>query len=99
MATDDRTFVGGGAAATPIGGRDLLESMTVNSQGITYKINAFGQRVSEAFSGTTTHYIHDIRGNIIAEANGNRRDDDGIRVDGRPASGADRLVRQHLLCA
>ena len=70
MATDDRTFVGGGSMADTYGGRNLLESMTVNSQGITYKLNAFGQRVSEAFSGATTHYIHDIRGNIIAEANG-----------------------------
>lgn len=70
MATDDRTFVGGGAASFTYGGRNLLESMTVNSQGITYKLNAFGQRVSEAFSGNTTHYIHDIDGNVIAEADG-----------------------------
>jgi len=70
MATDDRTFVGGGAAAFTYGGRNLLESMTVNSQGITYKINGLGQRVSEAFSGSTTHYIHDINGNVIAEADG-----------------------------
>ena len=70
MATDDRTFIGGGSVSNTFGGRDRLESMTVNSQAITFKINAFGQRVSKAFSGTTTHYIHDIRGNIIAEANG-----------------------------
>jgi len=70
MATDDRAIVGGGSMSATYGGRNLLESMTVNSQGITYKLNAFGQRVSEAFSGATTHYIHDIRGNIIAEANG-----------------------------
>jgi RHS repeat-associated protein len=70
MATDDRTFVGGGAAAFTFGGRNLLESMTVNSQGITYKINGLGQRVSEAFSGSTTHYIHDVGGNVIAEADG-----------------------------
>jgi RHS repeat-associated protein len=70
MATDDRTFVGGGSMSATYGGRNLLESMTVNSQGITYKLNAFGQRVSEAFSGSTTHYIHDIRGNAIAEADG-----------------------------
>jgi len=70
MASDDRTFVGGGAMADTYGGRNLLESMTVNSQSITYKLNAFEQRVSEAFSGSTTHYIHDIRGNVIAEADG-----------------------------
>ena len=70
MATDDRTFVGGGAAAFTYGGRDKLESMTVNSQGITYKVNAFNQRVSMAFSGATTHYIHNLSGHIIAEANG-----------------------------
>jgi len=70
MATDDRTFVGGGAADFTFGGRNLLESMTVNSQGITYKINGLGQRVSEAFSGATTHYIHDVSGNVIAEADG-----------------------------
>lgn len=70
MASDDRTFVGGGAAAFTYGGRNLLESMTVNSQGITYKLNGFGQRVSEAFSSNTTHYIHDINGNVIAEADG-----------------------------
>ncbi len=55
---------------SPYGGRNVLESMTVNSQGITYKINGLGQRVSEAFSGSTTHYIHDISGNVIAEADG-----------------------------
>lgn len=70
MASDDRTFVGGGAAAFTYGGRNLLESMTVNSQGITYKLNGLGQRVSEAFSGNTTHYVHDINGNVIAEADG-----------------------------
>ncbi len=70
MATDDRTFVGGGSMADTYGGRNMLESMTVNSQGITYKINAFGQRVSEAFSGNTTHYIHEIGNHVIAEADG-----------------------------
>ncbi|MBV8978160.1 MAG: RHS repeat-associated core domain-containing protein [Alphaproteobacteria bacterium] len=70
VASDDRTFVGGGAAAFTYGGRNLLESMTVNSQGITYKLNGLGQRVSEAFSGNTTHYIHDTSGNVIAEADG-----------------------------
>lgn len=70
MATDDRTFVGGGAAAFTYGGRNKLESMTIGGNGITYKVNAFNQRVSEAFSGNTTHYVHDILGNIVAEANG-----------------------------
>ncbi len=70
MASDDRTFVGGGAAAFTYGGRNLLESMTVNSQGITYKLNGLGQRVSEAFSGNTAHFIHDVSGNVIAEADG-----------------------------
>jgi RHS repeat-associated protein len=70
MATDDRVIVSGGSASFTYGGRNKLESMSVNSQAITYKLNAFGQRVSEAFSGSTTHFIHDIRGNIIAEANG-----------------------------
>ena len=70
MATDDRAIIGGGSMSATYGGRNLLESMTVNSQGITYKLNAFMQRVSEAFSGSTTHYIHDIKGNLIAEANG-----------------------------
>jgi RHS repeat-associated protein len=70
MASDDRTFVGGGSMSDTYGGRNLLESMTVNSQSITYKLNAFGQRVSEAFSGNTTHYINDVRGMVIAEADG-----------------------------
>ena len=70
IATDDRAIVGGGSMSATYGGRDKLESMTVNSQGITYKLNAFGQRVSMAFSGATTHYVHDILGNIIAEADG-----------------------------
>lgn len=70
MATDDRDIVGGGSAAFTYGGRNKLESMTIGGNAITYKVNAFGQRVSEAFSGNTTHYIHDILGNIIAEANG-----------------------------
>lgn len=70
VATDDRTFVGGGAVVNTFGGRDRLESQTVNSQPVTFKINALGQRVSKTFSSTITHYIHDIKGNIIAEANG-----------------------------
>ena len=70
MATDDRALVGGGSMSATYGGRNLLESMTVNSQGITYKLNAFNQRVSEAFSGSTTHYVHDILGNLMAEADG-----------------------------
>lgn len=70
MATDDRTFIGGGSVSNTFGGRDRLESQTVNGQGVTFKINAFGQRDSKAFSGTTTHFIHDIRGLIIAEADG-----------------------------
>lgn len=70
MATDDRTFIGGGSVSNTFGGRDRLESQTVNSQSVTFTINAFGQRVSKAFSGTTTHFIHDILGHIIAEANG-----------------------------
>ena len=70
IATDDRAIVGGGSMSATYGGRDKLESMTVNSQGITYKLNAFNQRVSMAFSGATTHYVHDILGNIIAEADG-----------------------------
>jgi RHS repeat-associated protein len=70
MATDDRTFIGGGSVSNTFGGRDRLESMTVNGASITYKINAFGQRVSMATVSATTHYIHDIEGNIIAEANG-----------------------------
>lgn len=70
MATDDRAIVGGGSAAFTYGGRNKLESMTVNGNGITYKLNAFGQRVSEAFSGSTTHYIHSITDQLLAEANG-----------------------------
>ena len=100
MATDDRTFVGGGAAAFTYGGRNLLESMTVNSQGITYKINAFGQRVSEAFSGTTTHYIHDIGGNVIAEADGSTGTTtmEYVWMEGELLAQIDG-VRQHCVCA
>jgi len=68
MATDDRTFIGGGSVSNTFGGRDRLESQTVNSQNVSFTINGLGQRVSKTFSGTTTDYIHDIRGNIIAEA-------------------------------
>ena len=70
MATDDRTFIGGGSVSNTYGGRDRLESMTVNGQGVTYKINAIGQRVSMAFSGATTHYMYDLAGELIGEANG-----------------------------
>ncbi|GEM_PF-6711111 len=70
LATDDRTFVGGGAISNTYGGRDRLESMTVNSQTVSFTVNAIGQRVSKTFSGTTTHFVHDIHGNMIAEADG-----------------------------
>lgn len=70
MATDDRTFVGGGAVSNTYGGRDRIESMTVNGQGITFKLNAMGERVSKAFSGTTTHFHFDLQGRIIGESDG-----------------------------
>lgn len=70
MATDDRDGIGGGALAMTYGGRDRLESVTVGGNAVTFKVNAFGQRNSKAFSGTTTHYVHDIRGLILADANG-----------------------------
>jgi RHS repeat-associated protein len=70
MATDDRTFICGGSVSNTFGGRDRLESQTVNSQAVTFTVNAFGQRASKASSGTTTDYIQDIRDNIIAEADG-----------------------------
>lgn len=101
MATDDRTFVGGGSASFTYGGRNLLESMTVNGNGITYKLNAFGQRVSEAFSGATTHYIHDIHGNLIAEADGSTGTTtlEYVYADGLPLAQIDsggNIYYQHL---
>ena len=43
---------------------------TVNSQPVTFKINALGQRVQKATVSTTTHYHYDLAGHIIGEANG-----------------------------
>jgi RHS repeat-associated protein len=69
MLTDDRTFIGGGALANTFGGRDRLESMTVGTPTVTFKINALGQRVQKATTGTTTDYHFDIFGHIIGESN------------------------------
>jgi RHS repeat-associated protein len=68
MLTDDRVMNGGTAVSMTYGGRDRLESITVGTPTVTFKVNAFGQRVQKATTGATTDYIHDIRGNIIAEA-------------------------------
>jgi len=69
MLTDDRTFVGGGALSNTFGGRDRLESMTVGTPTVTFKINALGQRVQKAVTAATTDYHYDIFGHIIGEAN------------------------------
>jgi RHS repeat-associated protein len=68
MATDDRA--GGLALSNTYGGRDRLESMTVGTPTYTFKINALGQRVSKASVSTTTHFMFDLAGHIIGEANG-----------------------------
>src|SRR5207249_3882298 len=68
MATDDRG--GGLALSNTYGGRDRLESMTVGTPTYTFKINALGQRVSKASVSTTTHFMFDLAGHIIGEANG-----------------------------
>ena len=68
MLTDDRTGIGGGALSNTFGGRDRLESMTVGTPTFTFKINALGQRVQKAKTGTTTDYHFDLAGHIIGEA-------------------------------
>ena len=69
MLTDDRVMNGGVAVSNTFGGRDRLESMTVGTPTITFKINALGQRVQKATTGATTDYHFDIFGHIIGEAN------------------------------
>jgi RHS repeat-associated protein len=70
MASDDRVMDGGLAVAYTYGGRDRLESLTVSSQPVTFKINALGERVSKATVSATTHFMFDLAGHIIGEANG-----------------------------
>jgi RHS repeat-associated protein len=70
MATDDRTFIGGGSVSNTYGGRDRLESASVGGNAVTFTINALGQRVSKTFSGSTTQYHYDIFGHIIGESDG-----------------------------
>ena len=70
MATDDRTGDGGLAVSNTYGGRDRLESMTVNSAALTFKVNALGERVSKATVSATTHFHYDLAHHIIAESNG-----------------------------
>jgi RHS repeat-associated protein len=69
MLTDDRVMDGAVAISNTYGGRDRLESMTVGTPTITFKINAFGQRVQKATTGATTDYHFDLAGHIIGEAN------------------------------
>jgi RHS repeat-associated protein len=69
MLTDDRVMNGGVAISNTYGGRDRLESMTVGTPTITFKINALGQRVQKAVTGATTDYHFDLAGHIIGEAN------------------------------
>jgi RHS repeat-associated protein len=70
MASDDRVMDGGLAASFTYGGRDRLESISISSQPVTFKINALGQRVSKATVSATTHFMYDLAGHIIGEANG-----------------------------
>lgn len=67
MATDDRVMDGGVSASFTYGGRDRLESITVGTPTVTFKINAFGQRVEKGTTGLTTDYQYDVRGNLIGE--------------------------------
>jgi RHS repeat-associated protein len=69
MLTDDRVMNGAVAVSNTFGGRDRLESMTVGSPTITFKINAIGQRVQKAITGATTDYQFDLAGHIIGESN------------------------------
>jgi RHS repeat-associated protein len=68
MATDDRA--GALAVTFTYGGRNRLESMSIGGPTLGFKVNALGQRTVKTSASGTTHYIHDIHGNIIAEANG-----------------------------
>jgi RHS repeat-associated protein len=68
IATDDRVMNGGSAASMTYGGRDRLESITVGTPTVTFKINALGQRVQKATTGATTDYHYDLAGNLIGES-------------------------------
>ena len=101
MATDDRDDCRRRQRCPhTYGGRDRLESMTVNSQGITYKINAFGQRVQQGVQ-RRDHALHPRHPRQHHRRGGrqHRHDDDGICLDGRRTAGADRRQRQHRLRA
>ena len=67
MASDDRVMNGGVAASMTYGGRDRLESITVGTPTVTFKINALGQRVQKATTGATTDYHYDLARQIIGE--------------------------------
>jgi len=69
VLTDDRVMNGAVAISNTYGGRDRLESMTVGTPTITFKINALGQRVQKAVTGATTDYHYDLAGHLIGEAN------------------------------
>jgi len=68
-ATDDRVMNGAVAASMTYGGRDRLESITVGTPTVTFKVNALGQRVQKATTGATTDYLFDLAGHVIGEAN------------------------------
>jgi RHS repeat-associated protein len=69
VLTDDRVMNGAVAISNTYGGRDRLESMTVGTPTITFKINALGQRVQKATTSATTDYLYDLAGHLIGEAN------------------------------
>ena len=68
---DRRLCVMNGAVAASMtyGGRDRLESITVGTPTVTFKVNALGQRVQKATTGATTDYLFDLAGHVIGEAN------------------------------
>ena len=68
VLTDDRAMDGGVSVSNTCGGRDRIESMTVGTPTITFKINALGQRVQKATTGLTTDYHFDLAGHIIGES-------------------------------
>jgi RHS repeat-associated protein len=91
LATDNRSLAGGSAVTNTYGGGDRLESAVVGGNTVTFKVNALGQRVSKAFSGSTTHFIYDLSGRLIAEANGSTgaTTQEYVYLDGEPLAQID----------
>ena len=73
-----------GVASFSYNNRNRLTSVTVDAVTTQYRHNALGQRVVKNSTGTGTHYLYDLDGRLIAEAQDGEVTVEYSYIDGEP---------------